>query len=136
MKFLQSASCEIVPKNQVGVMLLRGVAGIGLMAWSVMLLPTVPLLALPVMGVSVWLLKGCPACWGMHMVNAVRDSAKNHQTGATSPVVEETSRPKRPYQPRDMSAHLFPPEDVARFRQMRQIDARSAAANEEKSHVG
>lgn len=136
MKLFQSTSCDVVPRNQVGIMLLRGVAGIGLLAWSITLLPLMPLLALGVMGVSVWLLKGCPACWGMHLVNAVRDSAKRRKISASSAMAEEAPRQKRKYQPRDMSEYLFPPEDVARFRQTRRDSADSCAPNEEKSHVG
>jgi hypothetical protein len=136
MKFFQSQSCEMVPKNQVGIMLLRGLAGIGLLAWSFTLMPSLPLLALGVIGVSVWLLKGCPACWGMHMVNAVRDAAKSSKTAVAIVHKEAPSRPKRKYQPRDMSEHLFPPEDVARFREIRRDNFQSDRLQEEKSHVG
>jgi hypothetical protein len=50
------------------------------------------------------------------------------------PVQINRATSKRPYQPRDMSAHLFPPEDVARFQEMRQINS-SPASNDEKTHV-
>lgn len=134
MKFFQPASCEVVPKNQLGIMLLRGVAGLGLMAWSFTLLQTRPLAGFTVMGVAVLLLKGCPACWGMHMVHAVRSASRKKTPAAPAPT-EEPDPPRRPYRPRDMAEHLFPPEDVARFRQMRQADDTAAMPGQENSHV-
>jgi hypothetical protein len=120
MKFFQSSSCEIVAGNQLGIMFIRGFAGLGLMAWSFNVMVTMPLLGFLMLGIAILLLKGCPACWGMHMINILRNStkAKKTKTGAL-PETEQMSA-KRQYQTRDMAAHLFPPEDVARFRIERQ----------------
>lgn len=137
MKFLLTSSCDLVPKNQVGIMLLRGIAGLGLMAWSFTLLPVMPLPGFLVMGVAVLLLKGCPACWGMHMVNAVRGAAlKQKEPAVSDPAIEMTEaalRERRAYKPRDMSAHLFPPEDVERFRRMRQAGEAAPASADQKN---
>ena len=125
MKFFQSSSCELLPKHQVGIMLLRGVAGLGLMAWSFALLPVTPMPGFIVMGIAVLLLKGCPACWGMHMVNTVRGAASKNN-GPAKPLLAEEVSPRQPYTPRDMSEHLFPPEDVERFRRLRQAEQQVA----------
>ena len=135
MNLFQSESCEVVPKNQISIMLVRGVAGIGLLAWSVTLLSSLPWVAFPLLGLSLWLLKGCPACWALHMANTVRDSTKIRRALPSMPSIEQaTSRRKRKYQPRDMSVHLFPPEDVLRFRQMSKENANSSATMQEQFH--
>ena len=133
MKFFQSSSCELLPKSQVGIMLLRGVAGLSLMAWSFALLPVKPLPGFIAMGIAVLLLKGCPACWGMHMVNTVRGAASKNK-GPAKPLLAEKATPRQPYKPRDLSEHLFPPEDVERFRRMRQAEQQIAIPSASTDH--
>jgi hypothetical protein len=135
MKFLQPSSCEIIPRNQLGIMFVRGVVGLVLMAWSFEFLVSLPLLGFSMLGISIFLLKGCPACWGMHMVNIARNKIK-----AKSKVDEKTSDNeeaivKRPYQPKDMAEHLFPPEDVARFRRERQVKENDLSIQQKDSYV-
>lgn len=116
MTLFRRSSCERVPRQQLPVLLLRGVAGIGLMAYAFTLLSSSPLLGWSLLGVSILLLKGCPACWGMHMVNATRDLSRGKRPSPMKETAPEPRPKRRPYQPRDMAEHLFPPEDVARFR--------------------
>ncbi len=116
MKFSQPSSCEIMSRNQLGIMFIRGVLGIGLMAWSFSFMVTVPLLGFSMLGAAILLLKGCPACWGMHMVNILRRSTKAKAVITETPTHVERKSVKSKYQPKDMAEHLFPPEDVARFR--------------------
>ena len=118
MKFLQPTSCEIKPQHPLMTMLVRGVIGLSLMGWSFNFLVSLPLLGFSMLGVSIVLLKGCPACWGMHMVNLARNTLKSNAVEVES--VERSPKPKKTYQPKDMAEHLFPPEDVARFRRERQ----------------
>jgi len=135
MKFFQSSSCEIVPRNQIVIMFFRGFAGLGLMAWSFNVMVTVPLLGFLMLGIAILLLKGCPACWGMHMVNLLRSSTKAKKLVTESLPEMEYKSVKRQYQTRDMAAHLFPPEDVARFRIERQAIENSTAFNKKDAHV-
>lgn len=118
MNLFQSAStsCDVVPKKQVAILLLRGIAGIGLMTYSFVLQISAPIAGWALLAVSILLLKGCPACWGIHFVNALRSPKK---TPFELPPAEDklTSLHKKRYAPKDMAEHLFPPEDVARFRQ-------------------
>lgn len=118
MKLFRSSSCEIVPRHQLPVLFVRGVAGIGLMAYAFTLLVSSPLLGWSLLGVSILLLKGCPACWGMHMVNAARDLSRGKRKVPAAQPAPEPPPKRRPYRPKDMAEHLFPPEDVARFRGM------------------
>ena len=118
MNFLQTTSCEIKPQHPLMTMLVRGVIGLGLMGWSFNFLVSLPLVGFSMLGVSIVLLKGCPACWGMHMVSLARNILKSNAVEVES--VERSPKSKKPYQPKDMAEHLFPPEDVARFRRERQ----------------
>lgn len=116
MKSLTSAACKVMSRNQLVIMLVRGIAGLSLMAWSFNYLVTNPMLGFSMLGISILLLKGCPACWGMHMVNILRGSAKTKASSQHEKKDDREKLVKRNYQPKDMSEHLFPPEDVARFR--------------------
>lgn len=117
MKFRKSAECAIRPAGGTGLLFLRGVAGIALMAYAFTQLRVAPVWGWSLLGIAILLLKGCPACWGMHMANALRRSRRPASLRADE---GDTPRRRKPYQPKDMAAHLFPPEDVARFRQQRQ----------------
>ena len=110
-----SSSCEVISKNQVAILLIRGIAGIGLMAYSFVLHTSVPIAGWGLLAVSILLLKGCPACWGMHFVNALRGTKSTH---LASPTVEDKLKNLRSkqYAPKNMAEHLFPSEDVQRFR--------------------
>lgn len=124
MKLFESASCEIVPKSQLPVLFIRGVAGIALMAYSFPVMVSSPMLGWTLLAVSIVLLKGCPACWGLHMANAIRGIGTRKATTQSQPEIEPSElKRKRPYQPKDMAEHLFPPEDVARFRAQKQDDS-------------
>ncbi len=123
MKFFQATTCDVASKNPLPVMLLRGVAGIALMSWSFTLMVTKPMIGWTMLAVSILLLKGCPTCWGMHLVNAMRARSTARTEADIQHVVDigaEYQRVmqanRRAYHPVDMAAHLFPPEDVERFR--------------------
>lgn len=134
MKFLQPAACEIMTRNQMGIMFGRGVVGLALMAWSFSYLVSIPLLGFSVLGISILLLKGCPACWGMHMVNLMRSSAQSKAVAKDEPQ-EENKKVRRNYQAKDMAEHLFPPEDVAKFREKRQAADGSEGLEKKECHV-
>lgn len=135
MKILQTEACEIMTRNQMGVMFVRGVVGLALMAWSVSYLVSIPLLGFSMLGISILLLKGCPACWGMHMVNILRSSAKaKTRVTEEAPNVENKTL-RRKYQPKDMAEHLFPLEDVARFRGAKQQMEVSVRSEKKELHV-
>jgi hypothetical protein len=70
----------------------------------------------------------------MHMVNLARNSIKTKAVEAE--VVEESSLPKKSYQPKDMSEHLFPPADVARFRREREAKEASVSIQKKDAYVG
>lgn len=133
MKILQPETCEIMTRNQMGIMFVRGVVGLTLMAWSFSYLVSIPLLGFSMLGISILMLKGCPACWGMHMVNLMRSSAKE-KTLVTDEVPNvENKKVRRKYQPKDMAEHLFPQEDVARFRgAQQQMEGSASPASSEK----
>jgi hypothetical protein len=118
MNLFQSASgsCDAISKNQVAILLVRGIAGIGLMAYSFVLQTSAPIAGWALLAISILLLNGCPACWGMHLVNALRGPKK---TPFVLPPTEDKlkSLRKKRYAPKDMAEHLFSPEDVRRFRQ-------------------
>ena len=135
MKALTSAACEVMSRNQLLVMLVRGVAGLGLMAWSFNYLITIPMLGFSMLGISILLLKGCPACWGMHMVNILRGSAKTKARSQHEKNDDSEKLVKRNYQPKDLSEHLFPPEDVARFRSEKAAAKELLAVTTKESHV-
>jgi hypothetical protein len=138
MKFLQPAACEIMTRNQMGIMFVRGVVGLALMAWSFSYLASIPLLGFSMLGISILLLKGCPACWGMHMVNLMRSSAKAKIVVTDEALNLENKIVRRKYQPKDMAEHLFPQEDVARFRgaqQQMEGSASPASSEKKKLHV-
>ena len=139
MKILQPVACEIMTRNQMGMMLVRGVVGLTLMAWSVSYLVAIPLLGFSMLGISILLLKGCPACWGMHMVNLVRSSAKAKTVVTDEASNKENKTVRRKYQPKDMAEHLFPQEDVARFRgaqqQMEGSASPASPASSEKKEL-
>jgi hypothetical protein len=138
MKFLQPAACEIMTRNQMGIMFGRGVVGLALMAWSFSYLVSIPLLGFSMLGISILLLKGCPACWGMHMVNLMRSSAKVKIVVTDEALNIENKIVRRKYQPKDMAEHLFPQEDVARFRgaqQQMEGSASPASSEKKKSYV-
>jgi hypothetical protein len=136
MKILQPVACEIMTRNQMGMMLVRGVVGLTLMAWSVSYLVAIPLLGFSMLGISILLLKGCPACWGMHMVNLVRSSAKAKTIVTDEALDVENKNVRRKYQPKDMAEHLFPQEDVARFRSaQQQIEGSASTASSEKKEL-
>lgn len=87
------------------------------MALALPLIASLPWLGWTALVASVYLLKGCPACWGMHLANAMRSAASESKQQAGEVEIESNeTRRNRPYQPKDMAEHLFPPEDVARFR--------------------
>lgn len=109
MRFFQSSACDYVPRHQLGIMLLRGVAGIGLMSYAFTQLHSGLLSAYLMLAVSIVLLKGCPTCWSMHLVNLLR---AQKQTPVDSPVPEKKMTHKKIYQPKDLSAHLFPPGET------------------------
>ena len=135
MNLFESDSCEIIPKNKISIIMARGVAGMGLLVLSVTLLSSLPWVAFPLLGLSLWLLKGCPACWALHMANTVRDATKIRRGLPSMPSIEQAKpHRKRKYQPRDMSEHLFPPEDVLRFRQMSKENANSSVTIQEQFH--
>lgn len=134
MKFLKPTSCEINPQHPLMTMFIRGVIGLGLMGWSFNFLVSIPLLGFSMLGVSILLLKGCPACWGMHMVNLARNSMKIKVVEAE--LVEDSSLLKKPYQPKDMAEHLFPPADVARFRREREAKEASVSIQKKDAYVG
>jgi len=118
MSLFQSASpgCSVAPKNQLVILLVRGVAGIGLLWFAFRVLPHSPIAGWTLLAAAVLLLKGCPACWGMHLVNALRRSGNP----SLVPPTVENERPlprSQQYAPKDRAEHLFPPEDVHRFRQ-------------------
>jgi len=71
-----SSSCSVASKNQLVILLVRGIAGIGLMSYALSLLPHSPFVGWGLMAAAIFLLKGCPACWGMHLVNALRNIRK------------------------------------------------------------
>jgi hypothetical protein len=104
------------------------------MGWSFNFLVSIPLLGFSMLGVSILLLKGCPACWGMHMVNLARNSMKIKVIEAE--LVEDSSLLKKPYQPKDMAEHLFPPADVARFRREREAKEASISIQKKDAYVG
>ena len=132
MKFFQSATCEVIPRNQMAVMFLRGIIGLGLMAWSFNFMVSIPLLGFSMLGVAIILLKGCPACWGMHMVNVMRRSTKTEKN-TTTLADDFKSRSLKPgYHPKDMASHLFPAEDVARFKRERQ---QQESVESDKKHM-
>ena len=58
MNLFESDSCEIIPKNKISIIMARGVAGMGLLVLSVTLLSSLPWVAFPLLGLSLWLLKG------------------------------------------------------------------------------
>lgn len=118
MKLFQSASdsCDVIPKNQVAILLMRGIAGIGLMAYAFVLLTSAPIAGWGLLAVSILLLKGCPACWSMHFVNTLRRSKKTHPASTTAEIEIKSLRSKQ-YAPKDMAEHLFTAGDVNRFRQ-------------------
>lgn len=134
MKFLKPTSCEINPQHPLMTMFIRGVIGLGLMGWSFNFLVSIPLLGFSMLGVSILLLKGCPACWGMHMVNLVRNSMKIKAVEAE--LVGDSSFLKKPYQPKDLAEHLFPPADVARFRIEREAKEASMSIQKKDTYVG
>jgi hypothetical protein len=141
MNFLQPAACEIMTRNQMGIMFGRGVVGLALMAWSFSYIVSIPLLGFSILGISILLLKGCPACWGMHMVNLMRSYAKAKIVVTDEALNIENEIVRRKYQPKDMAEHLFPQEDVARFRGAQQqmegsaSPASSASSEKKKLHV-
>ncbi len=135
MKALTSAACEVMSRNQLVIMLVRGVAGLGLMAWSFNYLVSIPILGFSMLGISILLLKGCPACWGMHMVTILRGSAKSKVVVTNEAFGDELKLAKRNYQPKDMSEHLFPADDVARFRNEKIAAKELLAATTKESHV-
>lgn len=118
MKFWQSTACKISTPTTTAWLFVRGVAGIALMAYAFTQLREAPLWGWPLLTLSVVLLKGCPTCWGMQMANALRKTRRAAST--PSHASSEVPRRRKPYQANDMAEHLFPPEDVARFRQERQ----------------
>ena len=134
MKFLQPAACEIMSRNQMVVMFVRGIVGLALMAWSFGYLVSIPLLGFSMLGMSILLLKGCPACWGMHMVNLMRNSAQSKAVAKDEPQ-EENKKVKRNYQPKDMAEHLFPPEDVTRFRGAQHQTEGSGSSEKKELHA-
>jgi len=118
MRLFQSASssCSVISKNQLLMLLLRGIVGIGLLSYAFSLLSHSPMWGWALLAAAIFLLRGCPACWGMHLVNAMRKTQKPSGIPPTSE--DERQRPRRKkYVPKDMAEHLFPPEDVNRFRQ-------------------
>lgn len=135
MKFLQPEACEIMTLNQMGIMFVRGVVGLALMAWSFSYLVSIPLLGFSMLGFSILLLKGCPACWGMHMVNIMRSSAKAKTVVTDEALNIKNKTVRRKYQPKDMAEHLFPPEDVAKFREKRQAADGSEGLEKKECHV-
>lgn len=111
-----SSSCSVASKNQLAILLLRGIAGITLLAYAFSVLRHSPVTGWSLLAAAIFLLKGCPTCWGMQIVNALR----NHRNPASMPASEkdEQQRPRKTqYTPKDMAEHLFPPKDVNRFRQ-------------------
>ena len=134
MKFLKPTSCEINPQHPLMTMFIRGVIGLGLMGWSFNFLVSIPLLGFSMLGVSILLLKGCPACWGMHMVNLARNSMKIKTVEAE--LVGDSSFLKKPYLPKDMAEDLFPPADVARFRRDREAKEASISIQKKDAYVG
>lgn len=118
MSLFQSASsiCSVASKNQLVILLVRGIAGIGLLSYAFSLLPHSPFMGWCLLAAAIFLLKGCPACWGMHLVNALRNTRKPSST-PPSAQDERQHFHKKPYAPKDMTEHLFPAEDVNRFRQ-------------------
>lgn len=115
-----SSSCSVAPKNQLVILLVRGIAGIGLLSYAFSLLPRSPFAGWGLMAAAIFLLKGCPACWGMHVVNALRNIRKPSSIPSSGKI--EQQRPhKKQYAPKDMAEHLFPAEDVNRFRR-RSVD--------------
>lgn len=121
MSFFQpdSSSCNIASKNQLVILLVRGIAGIGFLSYAFSSLPRSPFAGWGLMAVAVFLLKGCPACWGMHVINALRN-IKKPQSSPVSGQLERQRTPRTQYEPKDMADQLFPPEDVHRFRQNNQ----------------
>ncbi len=111
-----SSSCSIASKNELLILLVRGIAGIGLLSYAVSVLPSSALVGWGLLAVAIYLLKGCPACWGMHLVNALRNTEKPPSTLVSGQQERQHGR-KKQYAPKDMADHLFPPEDVNRFRQ-------------------
>lgn len=123
MKFFQPPSCDIASKDHLPVMLLRGAAGIALMSASFSFMVSQPMLGWTMLAVSILLLKGCPTCWGMHLVNAIRakgvakrEEDVRHEVDITTEYGRLIHSNRRAYHPTDMAAHLFPPADVERFR--------------------
>jgi len=136
MKILQPEACEIITRNQMGMMFVRGVVGLALMAWSFSYLVSIPFLGFSMLGISILLLKGCPACWGMHMVNLMRSSAKAKTVITDEALNVENKTERRKYQPKDMAEHLFPQEDVARFLgAQQQMEGSASPASSEKKEL-
>ncbi len=118
MNIWQTTDCDIGTRNATAWLFARGLAGIALMAYAFTQLREAPLWAGSLLGLAVVLLKGCPSCWGMQMAHALRKSRR----AATTPTDTPSGSPRRrkPYQPTNMAEHLFPPDDVARFRHKHQ----------------
>jgi hypothetical protein len=135
MKALTSAACEVISRNQLVVMLVRGIAGLGLMAWSFNYLVAIPMLGFSMLGISILLLKGCPACWGIHMINILRGATKTKALIQHEKNDDSEKLVKRNYQPKDLSEHLFPPEDVARFRSVKVPATELLIVTPKESHV-
>lgn len=111
-----SSSCSVASKNKLVILLVRGIAGIGVLSYAFSLLPHSPFVGWGLLVAAIFLLKGCPACWGMHLVNALRNTRKPSSMPPSAK--DERQRPhKKQYAPKDMADHLFPTEDVNRFRQ-------------------
>ncbi len=114
-----SSSCSVASKNQLVRLLVRGIAGIGLMYYSLNMPPKSALFGWGLLAVAIYLLKGCPTCWGMHLVNALRNTRKSQSTPVSGQQELQRTQ-KKQYSPKDMADHLFPPEDVNCFRQNNQ----------------
>lgn len=136
MKTLKPEACEFVTHNQMGIMFIRGVVGLALMAWSFFYLVSIPWLGFSILGISILMLKGCPACWGMHMVNLMRSSAKAKTVVTDETLNVENKTVRRKYQPKDVAEHLFPQDDVARFRiAQQQMEGSASSVSSEKKEL-
>ena len=109
------SSCSVESKSKLVILLARGIVGIGLLYYAFSLLPHSPSAGWGMVAAAIFLLKGCPTCWGMHVVNALRNIRKPSSIPSSEKI--EQQRPhKKQYAPKDMADHLFPEEDVNRFR--------------------
>jgi len=65
----------------------------------------------------------------------MRSSAKAKTVVTDEALNIKNKTVRRKYQPKDMAEHLFPPEDVAKFREKRQAADGSEGLEKKECHV-